>query len=93
MLALSWLPPHLPRLFYNTSKDFVITANGANFNSVVMKTEHPVVVEFYAPWWSLPAAAPEYVKAASSLQGLAKVVAIDCDDDRNKLCAKFDIKG
>ncbi|KAJ1340199.1 hypothetical protein BSLG_005192 [Batrachochytrium salamandrivorans] len=38
--------------------------------------------------------APEYVKAASSLQGLAKVVAIDCDDDRNKqLCAKFDIKG
>ncbi|KAJ1327283.1 hypothetical protein BSLG_010625 [Batrachochytrium salamandrivorans] len=76
MLALSLAATASASALY-TSKDFVITANGANFNSVVMKTE-----------------APEYVKAASSLQGLAKVVAIDCDDDRNKqLCAKFDIKG
>ncbi|KAH6568184.1 hypothetical protein BASA61_001158 [Batrachochytrium salamandrivorans] len=94
MLALSLAATASASALY-TSKDFVITANGANFNSVVMKTEHPVVVEFYAPWCGhCQQLAPEYVKAASSLQGLAKVVAIDCDDDRNKqLCAKFDIKG
>jgi thiol-disulfide isomerase/thioredoxin len=28
----------------------VIVANGDNFDKIVTKTEHPVIVEFYAPW-------------------------------------------
>ncbi|KAI8917337.1 hypothetical protein BC831DRAFT_485359, partial [Entophlyctis helioformis] len=38
--------------------------------------------------------APEYNVAASKLQGLAKVVAVDCDDNMNKeLCGRFGIQG
>lgn len=37
---------------------------------------------------------PEFTKAASKTKGLAKLVAIDCDESMNKqLCAQFDIKG
>lgn len=38
--------------------------------------------------------APEFKKAATKLKGLAKVVAVDCDEEKNKpLCSKYGIKG
>ncbi|KAJ8331675.1 hypothetical protein O5D80_000574 [Batrachochytrium dendrobatidis] len=78
-----------------TAKDNVISVNSNNFNSVVMDTEHPVAVEFYAPWCGhCKQLAPEYVKAATSLQGLAKLVAVDCDEQSNQaLCGRFGVKG
>ncbi|KAJ3299549.1 protein disulfide isomerase (PDI) protein [Borealophlyctis nickersoniae] len=37
---------------------------------------------------------PQYKKAAEKLKGLAKVVAIDCDDEKNRpVCGQYDIKG
>jgi protein disulfide-isomerase A6 len=52
-------------------------------------------VEFYAPWCGhCKNLQPAYEKAAKSLEGLAKVAAVDCDDDSNKpFCGQFGVQG
>lgn len=53
------------------------------------------IVEFYAPWCGhCKNLKPAYEKAAKNLDGLAKVAAIDCDDDSNKqLCGSMGVQG
>lgn len=53
------------------------------------------IVEFYAPWCGhCQNLKPAYEKAANKLDGLAKVAAIDCDDDANKqFCGAMGVKG
>ena len=52
-------------------------------------------MEFYAPWCGhCQNLKPAYEKAAKNLDGLAKVAAIDCDDDINKaFCGNMGVKG
>lgn len=53
---------------------------------------HP---RFYAPWCGhCQNLKPAYEKAAKNLEGLAKVAAVNCDDDDNKqLCGQLGVKG
>jgi protein disulfide-isomerase A6 len=53
------------------------------------------VVEFYAPWCGhCQNLKPAYEKAAKNLDGLARVAAVNCDEDENKaLCGQFGIQG
>lgn len=53
------------------------------------------IVEFYAPWCGhCQSLKPAYEKAAKNLDGLAKVVAVDCDVETNKqFCGRMGIKG
>lgn len=53
------------------------------------------ILEFYAPWCGhCQNLKPAYEKAAKNLDGLAKVAAIDCDDEMNKpFCGSMGIQG
>lgn len=63
--------------------------------STVLLTPHSQIVEFYAPWCGhCKNLQPAYEKAAKSLAGLAKVAAIDCDEESNKqFCGTMGVTG
>ncbi|KAF9542302.1 protein disulfide isomerase (PDI) protein [Mortierella hygrophila] len=78
-----------------SSKDNVIDVTPKNFQAEVMDSNHVVMVEFYAPWCGhCKNLVPQYKAAAKNLKGIAKMAAIDCDDDKNKpLCSQYGIQG
>lgn len=78
-----------------TKSSPVIQADAKNFDSIVAKSNHTSIVEFYAPWCGhCQNLKPAYEKAAKDLDGLAKVVAVNCDEDSNKpLCGAHGIQG
>jgi protein disulfide-isomerase A6 len=59
-----------------------------------IKSSH-IVSRFYAPWCGhCQSLKPAYEKAAKSLEGIAKVAAINCDEEENKpFCGSMDVKG
>ncbi|KAF8469628.1 hypothetical protein BDZ91DRAFT_720606 [Kalaharituber pfeilii] len=66
-----------------------------NFDSEILHSEHAAIVEFFAPWCGhCKNLAPHYEKVAKNLKGLAKVAAVDCDDEKNRpLCGSYDVQG
>uniref|UniRef100_A0A061R584 Protein disulfide-isomerase A6 n=1 Tax=Tetraselmis sp. GSL018 TaxID=582737 RepID=A0A061R584_9CHLO len=79
---------------YDTS-DSVEQLTGDNFDEEVLQSEDFWIVEFYAPWCGhCQKLAPEWKKAAKELLGVARVGAVNCDEDSNKgLASKYGIKG
>lgn len=73
----------------------VIQLNGKSYDRLIAQSNHTSIVEFYAPWCGhCKNLQPAYEKAAKNLQGLAKVAAIDCDDESNKpFCGSMGIQG
>jgi len=80
--------------FYGKSSE-VIMLDSKNFRREILNTEHASIVEFFAPWCGhCQNLKPIYEKAAQSLKGLAKVAAIDCDEEKNKrLCGEYGVQG
>lgn len=76
-------------------KDGVILANEANFQSIVLQSNLPSMVEFFAPWCGhCKNLAPEYKKVAAAVKGMVNIVAVDCDNAASRsLCGMYDVKG
>jgi protein disulfide-isomerase A6 len=80
--------------FYEKNEN-VVALTAANFEVNVYSTEHPWLVEFYAPWCGhCQRLVPEFEKASENLKGIFKFGAVNCDEDKNKeICGRFGIQG
>ncbi|KAJ5934137.1 hypothetical protein N7466_003684 [Penicillium verhagenii] len=78
-----------------TKKSPVLQLNPKTYGSLIANSNHTSIVEFYAPWCGhCKNLKPAYEKAAQNLNGLAKVAAINCDDDENKpFCGQMGVQG
>ncbi|KAF2221924.1 hypothetical protein BDZ85DRAFT_320220 [Elsinoe ampelina] len=78
-----------------TKNSPVIQVDGKRYYSEIAQSNHTSIVEFYAPWCGhCKNLKPAYEKAAKSLAGLAKVAAVNCDEELNKgFCGSMDVKG
>ncbi|KAJ9669030.1 hypothetical protein H2201_000856 [Coniosporium apollinis] len=73
----------------------VLQVDAKNYDRLIAKSNYPSIVEFYAPWCGhCKNLKPAYEKAAKSLSGLAKVAAVNCDDESNKaFCGSMGVQG
>ncbi|KAL6235643.1 hypothetical protein BDW75DRAFT_239976 [Aspergillus navahoensis] len=90
---LAALPVSADSLY--TKKSPVLQVNQKGYNELIANSNYTSIVEFYAPWCGhCQNLKPAYEKAAKNLVGLAKVAAVNCDDDANKLfCGQMGVQG
>ncbi|PWY87004.1 PDI related protein A [Aspergillus heteromorphus CBS 117.55] len=90
---LAALPVNADGLY--TKKSPVLQVTGKNYDQLIANSNHTSIVEFYAPWCGhCKNLKPAYEKAATNLDGLAKVAAVNCDDEMNKpFCGRMGVQG
>lgn len=73
----------------------VLQVDGKNYDKLIAKSAQASILEFYAPWCGhCQNLKPAYEKAAKSLNGLAQVAAINCDEESNKaFCGGMGVQG
>ncbi|KUI70408.1 hypothetical protein VM1G_06424 [Cytospora mali] len=78
-----------------TKSSPVIQLDAKDYDSLIAKSNQTSIIEFYAPWCGhCQNLKPAYEKAAKNLEGLAKVAAVNCDDDANKpFCGTMGVQG
>jgi protein disulfide-isomerase A6 len=94
VLLVALVTPGVDAGMYS-KKSGVVNLTAKTFNSVVSEPDTVTLVEFYAPWCGhCKALTPKWINAASRLQGVVTVAAIDCDEQQNKsIASKYGIKG
>ncbi|EAW08205.1 putative disulfide isomerase [Aspergillus clavatus NRRL 1] len=95
---LTALPVNADGLY--TKKSPVLQVTQKNYDQLIASSNYTSIVDcasfrFYAPWCGhCQSLKPAYEKAAKNLEGLAKVAAVNCDEDANKpLCGRMGVQG
>ncbi len=74
-------------------KSDVVVASDKDFTDIVLKSPGVTIVEFFAPWCGhCKTLAPEFDKAATTLKGVVKLVAVDATTSES-LAQKYKIQG
>eukprot|EP00457_Paulinella_chromatophora_P010620 gb/GEZN01010730.1/.p1 GENE.gb/GEZN01010730.1/~~gb/GEZN01010730.1/.p1 ORF type:complete len:299 (+),score=46.09 gb/GEZN01010730.1/:62-958(+) len=69
----------------------VVTLTESNFEELVLRSDEPVLVEFFAPWCGhCKNLEPEWAKAAASLSGKVKLGAVDATQE-TQLAQKYGV--
>ncbi|KAI9891019.1 MAG: hypothetical protein M1814_003370 [Vezdaea aestivalis] len=91
-VALTSLPA--TSAFYTKSSP-VLQLDGKGYDKLIARSNYTSMVEFYAPWCGhCQSLKPAYEKAAKNLAGLAKVAAVNCDEESNKaFCGTMGVQG
>lgn len=73
----------------------VLQVDAKNYDRLIAQSNYTSIVEFYAPWCGhCKNLQPAYENAAKKLAGVAKVAAVNCDEDANKqFCGAMGVKG
>jgi protein disulfide-isomerase A6 len=73
----------------------VLQVDGRSYDKLIANSNYTSIVEFYAPWCGhCQNLKPAFEKAAKNLDGLAKVAAVNCDEESNKsLCGAMGVQG
>jgi protein disulfide-isomerase A6 len=92
--SLLLIPGVLSESLYPRSSE-VLQLDSRSYDSLIARSNHTSIVEFYAPWCGhCKNLQPAYEKAAKSLKGLAKVAAVNCDEESNKnFCGSMGVQG
>ncbi|KAF2707540.1 protein disulfide-isomerase MPD1 precursor [Pleomassaria siparia CBS 279.74] len=78
-----------------SKKSSVLQISGVDYDRLIAKSNYTSIVEFYAPWCGhCKNLKPAFESAAKSLAGIAKVAAVNCDEEMNKpFCGQMGVQG
>lgn len=78
-----------------TKSSPVLEVDARSYDRLIARSNYTSIVEFYAPWCGhCQNLKPAYEKAATALSGIARVAAINCDEDENKgFCGTMGVQG
>jgi len=81
----------LPPSSSSHSSEFIVAVDDTNFNEVVLKSDQPVLVDFWADWCGpCRALAPTINELAEKYQGQAVVAKLDFDRSK-KTAARYNV--
>ncbi|XP_026469528.1 protein disulfide-isomerase A6 homolog [Ctenocephalides felis] len=79
------------KALYHSNSD-IVNLTPDNFDELVLKKNDVWLVEFFAPWCGhCKTLVPEYTKAATALQGIVQVGAINADEHKS-LAKKYNVR-